>query len=575
MASTSAKQAAYDYIIVGAGSAGCVLADRLSRDPEVSVLVLEYGGNAPWWDWRIHMPAGLSEPMNGRRYNWDYHTEPEPNLKNRRIHQPRGKVLGGSSAINGMAYVRGHARDYDRWAQDPELAHWSYAHCLPYFRRAESHDRGADAYHGGDGPLFTETGRGWSPLYEAWNEAGRQAGYGYTADMNGERQEGVGPMQMTVHDGVRWSAYLAYLKPAMQRPNVTVVTGALTTKVRIENRRAVGVQYLRGGETHEVRAERRVILAGGAINSPQLLKLSGIGPADELRRHDIPVVQDLPGVGQNLQDHLELYIQHACTRPVSLYTAMNPLAKVKIGLAWYLFGKGLGATNHFEAGGFIRSRAGVEHPDLQYHFLPLAVRYDGKGMANGHGFQAHVGPMRSRSRGTVTLHSADPRAAPVIRGNYMPEEADWQEMRAAVRLTREIFAQPAFDPYRGEELAPGPDVTTDREIDDWVAGAAESAYHPSCTCPMGSDDMAVVDGRTQVHGVDGLNVVDSSIFPTIPSGNLNAPTIMVAEKAADLIAGAQPLAPSNAPVWICPDWQNRQREGTPVRSVDGGTAAAA
>lgn len=564
----------YDYVIVGAGSAGCVLADRLSRDPEVSVLVLEYGGNAPWWDWRIHMPAGLSEPMNGTTYNWDYRTEPEPRLANRRIHQPRGKVLGGSSAINGMAYVRGHARDYDRWAQDPALAHWSYAHCLPYFRRAECHDRGGDAYHGGDGPLHTETGKGWSPLYHAWIEAGRQAGYGVTADMNGERQEGVGPMQMTVHNGVRWSAYLAYLKPAMRRPNLTVLTGALTTKVLFEGRRAVGVAYSRGGRNQEARADRRVIICGSAFNSPQLLMLSGIGPADELRRHDIPVVQDLPGVGRNLQDHLELYIQHACTQPVTLYKALSPLAKLRIGVEWYLFHRGLGATNHFESGGFIRSRAGVEHPDLQYHFLPMAVRYDGKSPAQGHGFQAHVGPMRSGSRGTVTLRSADPRDPPVIRGDYMRHDSDWREMRASVRLTREIFAQAAFDPYRGEELAPGKDVRSDAEIDDWVARNAESAYHPSCTCPMGSDDMAVVDGNTAVQGVEGLNVVDSSIFPTIPSGNLNAPTIMVAEKAADLIAGREPLAPSDAPVWICPDWRTRQRKGEPERPLSERAAAA-
>ena len=559
---SKSDEAGYDYVIVGAGSAGCVLADRLSRDPEVSVLVLEYGGNAPWWDWRIHMPAGLSEPMNGTTYNWDYRTEPEPNLANRRIHQPRGKVLGGSSAINGMAYVRGHARDYDRWAQDPALAHWSYADCLPYFRRAECHDRGADAYHGGDGPLYTETGKGWSPLYDAWIEAGRQAGYGYTADMNGERQEGVGPMQMTVHEGVRWSAYLAYLKPALARPNVTAVTGALTTKVVFDGTRAVGVQYARGGRSHAVRAARKVILAAGAINTPQLLMLSGVGAADHLRRHDIPVIADVPGVGTNYQDHLELYVQQACTQPVSLYRALHPINKVKIGLEWYLFRKGLGATNHFEAGGFIRSRAGVEHPDLQYHFLPMAIRYDGKAAAEGDGFQAHVGPMRSRSRGSVSLRSADPREAPVIVGNYMSHDDDWREMRASVRLTREIFAQAAFDPYRGDEIAPGKDVRSDREIDEWVARHAESAYHPSCTCPMGGDPDAgaVVDGDTSVHGVDGLHVVDSSIFPTIPSGNLNAPTIMVAEKAADLIAGTPPLAPSNAPVWICPDWQTRQRE---------------
>jgi len=558
---------AYDYIIVGAGSAGCVLAERLSRDPEVSVLVLEYGGHAPWWDWRIHMPAGLSAPMNGTTYNWDYRTQPEAMLANRRIHQPRGKVLGGSSAINGMAYVRGHARDYDRWAGDPALAHWDYAHCLPYFRRAECHDRGADAYHGGDGPLYTETGRGWSPLYGAWIAAGREAGYGVTDDMNGERQEGVGPMQMTVHDGVRWSAWRAYLKPAMTRPNLTVACRALTTRVLFEGRRAVGVAYQHKGRPREAGAARRVILAGGAINSPQLLMLSGIGDGDHLRAHGLPVVQHLPGVGTNLQDHLELYVQQRCTQPVSLYPALRPLGKLKVALDWYLFQRGLGATNHFEAGGFIRSRAGVEHPDLQYHFLPLAIRYDGRAAAEGHGFQAHVGPMRSKSRGTVGLRSPDPRDPPVIRGNYMQHPEDWQEMRAAVRLTREIFAQAALDPYRGGEIAPGKNVKSDAEIDDWVARNAESAYHPSCTCPMGGDPDtgAVVDGDTAVHGVEGLNVVDSSIFPTIPSGNLNAPTIMVAEKAADLIAGTGPLAPSNAPVWVCPDWQTRQRESAAAR----------
>ena len=568
MAKASGQEATYDYVIVGAGSAGCVLADRLSQDPEVSVLVLEYGGDAPWWDWRIHMPAGLSEPMNGTTYNWDYRTEPEPKLANRRIHQPRGKVLGGSSAINGMAYVRGHARDYDRWARDPALAHWSYADCLPYFRRAESHDRGEDAYHGGDGPLYTETGKGWSPLYNAWIEAGRQAGYGVTEDMNGERQEGVGPMQMTVHNGVRWSAYLAYLKPILNRPNLTVVQRALTSHVMFEGKRAVGVAYKHKGRMQEARAARRVILASGAINSPQLLMVSGVGPADHLRQHGIKVVQDLPGVGSNYQDHLELYVQQACTQPVSLYSAMTPLSKLKIGLQWYLFHKGLGATNHFEAGGFIRSRAGVEHPDIQYHFLPYAVRYDGKAAVEGHGFQGHVGPMRSRSRGTVSLRSADPLDPPIIHGNYMQHDSDWEDMRASVRLTREIFAQAAFDPYRGAELNPGKDVKTDAEIDEWVAQNAESAYHPSCTCPMGSDANAVVDGTTAVHGVENLHVVDSSIFPTIPSGNLNAPTIMVAEKAADLIAGREPLARSNASVWICPDWQNRQRESDPERLLD-------
>jgi len=549
----------WDYIIVGAGSAGCVLARRLTENPDVRVLLLEAGGHAPHWDWRIHMPAAFSYPMNSTTYNWDYMTVPQANLGNRPMHTPRGRVLGGSSAINGMAYVRGHALDYDRWAEDPALAHWSYRHCLPYFRRAETRDLGEDDYHGGDGPLYVTTGRGWSPLYDAFVEAGKQAGYPFTADMNGHQQEGFGPMQMNVRDGIRWSTARGYLEPIMDRPNLDVYTRALAQRVVFDGARAAGIEFSQRGRSRAARARERVILAGGPINSPQLLMLSGIGPADHLREHGLDVRVDLPGVGSNFQDHLELYVQQRCRQPVSLYSSMNPVGKVKIGMQWYLLHTGHGATNHFEAGGFIRSRAGVQHPDLQYHFLPMAIRYDGKSPIKDHGFQAHVGPMRSKSRGTVRLRSTDPRRHPVIDPQYMSHPEDWEEMRASIRWTREIFAQEALAPYSAGELAPGEDAQTDRDLDAFIAQAAESAYHPSCTCAMGSGPEAVVDGSTAVHGVEGLNIVDSSIMPTIVSGNLNAPTIMLAEKAADLIAGRDPLPPSEAPVWVHPDWQSKQR----------------
>ena len=552
-------QSEWDYIIVGAGSAGCVLANRLSADPDVSVLLLEAGGNAPWWDWRIHMPAALSYPMNSTTYNWDYQTEPQEHLGNRRMHTPRGRVLGGSSAINGMAYVRGHALDYDRWAEDPELAHWSYQHCLPYFRRAERRDLGADTYHGDNGPLYVTTGRGWSPLYQAFIEAGREAGYGHTADMNGERQEGFGPMQMTVRNGVRWSTAKGYLEPVMDRPNLHVKQRALTRRILFDGKRAIGVAFSQRGRERHAHAARKVILAGGPVNSPQLLMLSGIGPGAHLRELGIDVRVDLPGVGSNYQDHLELYVQQRCKQPVSLYPALKPLNKIRVGAEWLLLHTGHGATNHFEAGGFIRSRAGVQHPDLQYHFMPIAIRYDGKSPVSGHGFQAHVGPMRSPSRGTVRLRSTDPQAHPAIDPQYMSHEQDWEEMRASIRLTREIFSQQALQPYADGEIAPGVDADSDAELDAFIRDSVESAYHPSCTCGMGSGPQAVVDGNTAVHGVEGLHVVDSSIMPTIVSGNLNAPTIMVAEKAADLIAGREPLAPANAPVWVHPEWNTKQR----------------
>ena len=552
--------AAFDYVIVGAGSAGCVLANRLTEDREVRVLLLEAGPVDHAWDWRLHMPAALAYPLQGRRYNWAYESEPEPHMDGRRMHCPRGRVLGGSSSINGMAYVRGHARDYDRWAQ-AGLRGWDYSHLLPYFKRAESREAGGDLYRGTDGPLHVATGACRNPLSRAFIEAGRQAGYPLTADMNGCQQEGFGAMDRTTHRGRRWSTARAYLRPALARPNLAVRTGILATRVRFEGWRAIGVEYASDGERREVRATREVILSGGAINSPHLLLLSGVGPADQLADLGIPVIVDLPGVGRNLQDHLEVYVQHVCTQPVSLYAAQRPWNKLRIGVEWLLLGRGIGASNQFEAGAFIRSAAGVEHPDLQYHFLPIAINYDGSNPHRGHGYQAHVGPMRPTSVGRVQLRSADPREPPSILFNYMATEGDRQEMRAGVRLTREIFAQPAFDRFRGAELAPGPEVRSDAEIDAFVRAKAESAYHPSCSCKMGpeSDATAVVDGACRVRGVEGLRVVDASVMPSIPSGNLNAPTIMLAEKAADLIRGREPLAALEAPVWIAPDWATSQR----------------
>jgi choline dehydrogenase len=550
----------FDYVVVGAGSAGCVLAHRLSEEPDLRVLLLEAGPIDHRWAWQLHMPAALAYPLKNQRYNWGYWSEPEPYMDGRRMSCPRGRVLGGSSSINGMAYVRGHARDYDRWAQGG-LRGWDYAHVLPYFKRAESRAGGGDDYRGEGGPLHVATGACRNPLYRAFIEAGREAGYPVTADMNGHQQEGFGPMDMTVRAGRRWSAARAYLDPARRRPNLTVRTRALARRVRLEGARAVAVEYLRGRRVVEARAEREVILAGGAINSPQLLMLSGIGDGYHLGANGLPVLANLPGVGANLQDHLEIYVQHACTQPISLYGAQNAWSKMRIGLEWILRKRGLGATSHFEAGAFIRSRPGIEHPDLQYHFLPIAMNYDGSKAQETHGFPAHVGPMRPTSVGRIRLRSADPREPPSILFNYMATESDREEMRAAVRLTRELFAQRAFDPYLGPELAPGPEVETDAEIDAFVRARAESAYHPCGTCKMGpeSDPTAVVDGECRVHGVGGLRVVDASIMPSIVSGNLNAPTIMLAEKAADLIRGREPLPPLEVPVYVAPNWESAQR----------------
>jgi choline dehydrogenase len=548
----------FDYVIVGAGSAGCVLADRLTEDGRNSVLVLENGGSDR--SVFIQMPTALSIPMNMPRFNWFYHTEPEPHLGGRKLHTPRGKVLGGSSSINGLVYVRGNPHDFDRWEQ--EGAHgWSYRNVLPYFRRAEKRAAGGDTYRGNSGKLCTTNGTLENPLNPVWIEAGKQAGYPVTADMNGFQQEGFGRMDMTVGDGRRCSAANAYLRPAMGRSNLAVRTHALVTRVLFEGRRAVGVRFERGGQNVVVRARREVIISAGPINSPQLLKLSGVGPQAELAALGIPVVHDLPGVGENLQDHLEFYFQVASLEPVTLYKHMKPLRKALIGARWLLTRGGLGATNHFEAGGFIRSRAGVRYPDIQYHFLPMAVSYDGSSLAQEHGFQAHVGPMRSKAKGWVRLASPHAQDKPRILFNYLSQPDDWIEMRACVRLTREVFAQPAFDRFRGREIQPGAEVQTDEQIDAFIREKVESAYHPSCSCKMGdeNDRMAVVDPHTEVRGLEGLRVVDSSIMPSITTGNLNAPTIMLAEKAADHILGKSMLPPSDAPYYVAPNWQTSQR----------------
>jgi choline dehydrogenase len=548
----------FDYIIVGAGSAGCVLAARLSEDPRNRVLVLEYGGSDG--SVFIQMPSALNIPLNSRRYNWGYQSEPEPHLDGRRINTPRGKVLGGSSSINGLVYVRGNALDFERWEEEGARG-WAYRDVLPYFRRAETHLEGGDDYRGSDGPLATRTGALANPLYRTFVMAAREAGYGESADLNGYRQEGFGKLDMTVARGTRSSAANAYLKPAMKRPNLTVRTHALAERIVLDGLRATGVRYRRNDATEVATATREVILAGGAINTPQLLKLSGIGPTAELKALGIDVHHDLPGVGENLQDHLEFYFQVASKQPITLYSSMGLFARGMIGMRWLVRRDGLGATNHFEVGGFIRSRAGIRYPNVQYHFLPLAMSYDGRKLATEHGYQVHAGPMRSKSRGFVRLRSPHPHESPRIVFNYMSHPDDWEEMRACVRLTREILSQPAFDPHRGREIQPGADVTTDAAIDAFIRAKAESAYHPSGTCKMGNsaDPTAVVDPETRVIGMEGLRIVDASIIPSITNGNLNAPTIMVAEKAADHILGRAPLSPSNAPFYVAENWETAQR----------------
>ena len=516
----------YDYVIVGGGSAGCALANRLSADRSTRVLVLEAGRPDYLWDVFIHMPAALSFPIGNKRYDWMYESEPEPHMHGRRIYHARGKVLGGSSSINGMIFQRGNPLDYERWAADAGMEQWDYAHCLPYFKRMESCLAGADDYRGGEGPLLLERGPAASPLFAAFFEAVQQAGYSLTSDVNGARQEGFAKFDRTIHRGRRLSAARAYLHPVMGRRNLEVRCRAFVERIVLEGTRAVGVVV--NGET--VRADE-VILCGGAINSPQLLQLSGV---------------DLPGVGENLQDHLEVYVQYAATQPVSVQPALKKWKRPYIGARWLFFRSGPGATNHFEAGGFVRSNDEVAYPNLMFHFLPLAIRYDGSQPAAKHGYQVHVGPMYSDARGSVKIKSDDPRVHPAIRFNYLSTEQDRREWVEAIHVARRILTQPAFDRYSGGELSPGAAVETDEQILDWVARDAETALHPSCTCKMGTDDMSVVDPATmRVHGADGLRVVDASVFPYVPNGNIYAPVMMVAEKAADLICGNTPLAPES------------------------------
>ncbi len=546
-----------DYVIVGAGSAGCAITYRLAEAGR-RVIVIEHGGSdaGPF----IQMPGALSYPMNMGIYDWGFQSEPEPHLGGRRLATPRGKVIGGSSSINGMVYVRGHARDYDTWAEMGADG-WRYADVLPYFKRMEhSHGGQGPEWRGTDGPLHITRGPRSNPLFDAFIESGRQAGYPVTADYNGQKQEGFGPMEATIWKGRRWSAANAYLKPAMAGGNVHVTRG-FARRVVIEGKRAVGVEVDTGAGRKVIRAAREVILAASSINSPKLLMLSGIGPAAHLRDHGIEVVADRPGVGANLQDHLEIYMQFAAAQPVSLYKYWNLFGKAWVGAQWLLTGGGVGASNQFEACAFIRSKAGVDYPDIQYHFLPIAVRYDGKAAAGGHGFQAHVGPMRSKSRGSVTLRSGQPEDAPVIRFNYMSDPSDWEDFRSCIRLTREIFGQEAMKPFVKSEIQPGPGHETDAQLDDFLRQHVESAYHPCGTCRMGraSDPMAVVDPETRVIGVEGLRVADSSIFPQVTNGNLNGPTIMSAEKASDHILGRKPLAALNVEPWINPHWRTAQR----------------
>ncbi|WP_306133480.1 choline dehydrogenase [Roseivivax marinus] len=543
-----------DYVIVGAGSAGSAVAYRLAEAGH-SVIVVEHGG----WDGGplINMPGALSYPMNMSMYDWGYETEPEPHLGGRRLAAPRGKVIGGSSSINGMVYVRGHAMDYDHW-RDQGADGWGYADVLPYFKRMETSHGGQEGWRGTDGPLHVSRGPRDNPLTRAFVEAGRQAGYEATEDYNGEKQEGFGAMEATIHRGNRWSAAKAYLRPA-QKMGVQLVRG-LVTRVLIEDGRATGVELERGDTKETVRARAEVILSASAFNTPKLLMLSGIGPAAHLAEHGIDVVADRAGVGANLQDHLELYLQMAATQPVSLFKYWNLLGKAYVGARWLFTRSGPGASNQFESAAFIRSRAGVAYPDIQYHFLPIAVRYDGQAAAEGHGFQAHVGPMRSASRGTVRLGGRDPEEAPKIRFNYMSDPQDWEDFRTCIRLTREIFEQEAFAPYAGHEIQPGADVQSDDALDAFIAEHVESAYHPCGTARMGrrDDPGAVVDPEGRVIGVDGLRVADSSIFPRITNGNLNGPSIMVGEKIADHILDRQ-LPPENARPWVHPEWETAQR----------------
>ncbi len=542
----------YDVVIVGGGSAGCALANRLSADPDTSVLVLEAGRSDFRLDPFIHMPAALPIPIGNPLYDWRYETDPEPHLGGRRVHHARGKVLGGSSSINGMIFQRGNPMDYERWAAEPGLKEWDYAHCLPYFKRMETRllvdgTVGADEWRGGTGPLVLEQGPAANPLFGAFFQAVQEAGFHLTDDVNGYRQEGFARFDRNVHRGRRLSAARAYLHPVRHRKNLRVHTLSLATRVRFQGKRAVGVDYLRAGRRRSV-AAGEVILCGGAINTPQLLQLSGIGDERHLAEVGVDLVHHLPGVGENLQDHLEVYIQYASQQPVSIAPGLRWRARPQIGYQWLFHRRGLGATNHFEGGGFCRSNADVDYPNLMFHFLPVAIRYDGSAPTEGHGYQVHIGPMYADTRGRIRIVSRDPKQHPSMLFNYLSTPTDRKEWIEAVRTARHILNQPAFAPYNDGELSPGPTVETDEEILDWVRADAETALHPSCTAAMGIGELSVVDPSSmRVHGVDGLRVVDASVFPFVTNGNIYAPVMMVAEKAADLIAGHTPLPPSDAP----------------------------
>tara|TARA_Y100001934_G_scaffold245221_1_gene303275 strand:+ start:2025 stop:3680 length:1656 start_codon:yes stop_codon:yes gene_type:complete len=546
-----------DYLIVGAGSSGCVLASRLSENSDASVKVLE-AGPVDRSLYLLKMPAAAWQIINGRKFNWYYHSEPEPHMNGRRIFYPRGKVLGGSSSINGMVYLRGNPLDYDGWATN-QLNNWSFAHCLPYFKKMEKTDLGDDDFRGRDGPMEISIATGSSPLYAAYIEAAQQAGYPRTDDVNGFQQEGVFFMERTVLGGVRNSTARAYLHPALSRPNLTVETDCTTNRVLFEGTRAVGVELIQNGQTRTIYADREVILSCGVFNSPQVLLRSGIGNAEHLREMGIPVVQDLPGVGENLQDHLDWPIQYECTQPVSLYSATTPLGQLKVGMEWFTSKTGIAASNLFEAGGYFRSRPGIEFPNIQHHFVAVAMNYDGTMPKKAHGFQAHISQMRPTSRGFVKLRSTDPFDPPRIQFNHLQTENDLQEFREALVLTREIIAQEALAPYRGAELAPGIDITSNADVDAFARATGETEHHPACTNKMGYDDMAVVDRDTKVHGVENLRVVDASIMPNVVTANLNATCIMLGEKAADLIAGREPLEPDYIPFYRAENWQTAQR----------------